>query len=208
MKKTLYQYLEVEPTASAEEIIQICQKRIDQYEALKEKGEPKAASLLLILKDAQRVLLDPEKRQLYDLKLSQENSYNELPSAITKNAFNRLFAQVKFVNKRKHLLLIAAAIVLTGATYSYFALFAPKGEAKDAVRNALIDPDSAKFKNVVVRDRGVVCGEMNAKNKMGGYSGYTKFVYYTEDSVLLLQNPEPENKDERLTNELIDYSCS
>ena len=205
MKKTLYQYLEVEPKASAEEILLICQKRIDYYEALNKIGEPKAASLLLILKDAQRVLLDPQKRQLYDLKLIQEKSNTEHPSTITKIAFDRLFAQIKFVIKRKHLLIIAATIVLVGTAYCYFTFFAPKSIAMDAVRNSLIDPDSAKFRNVVVRDRGVVCGEMNAKNKMGGYTGYTKFVYMGRS--VHLQNSEPENTDDPFANMLIYTFC-
>jgi hypothetical protein len=58
--------------------------------------------------------------------------------------------------------------------------------AKVAIAESLLDPDSAKFRNVyevpASAPAGVpwgptVCGEVNATNAMGGYTGYKKFVY-------------------------------
>lgn len=54
---------------------------------------------------------------------------------------------------------------------------------KAAVEYDLIDPESAKFRNiravdVVRRDGSVVrtvCGEVNGRNRAGGYSGYEVF---------------------------------
>lgn len=47
---------------------------------------------------------------------------------------------------------------------------------KRAVTGAMKDPDSVKFRNVAADKSGAfVCGEVNAKNAMGGYSGYTPF---------------------------------
>ncbi len=47
----------------------------------------------------------------------------------------------------------------------------------DGVKEQLKDPDSAKFKNVKVSSAsGYVCGEVNAKNSYGGYTGFTKFA--------------------------------
>lgn len=51
--------------------------------------------------------------------------------------------------------------------------------AEDAVRERLTDPDSAKFTDVFVSRRSgtaVVCGTVNAKNRMGGYAGKESFV--------------------------------
>jgi hypothetical protein len=48
-----------------------------------------------------------------------------------------------------------------------------------AVKNELVDPDSAVFKDVVIyRQNGVpiACGLVNSKNRMGGYSGFTPFT--------------------------------
>lgn len=50
---------------------------------------------------------------------------------------------------------------------------------KSAVAASLKDPDSAKFRNtrLVAHLQGaVVCGEVNAKNSYGGYSGFTRFA--------------------------------
>ncbi|MGE5565886.1 MAG: hypothetical protein ACM3YN_07015 [Parcubacteria group bacterium] len=52
--------------------------------------------------------------------------------------------------------------------------------AESAVKAKLVDPDSAKFRNVVVRQQSsgtkAVCGEVNAKNRAGGYKGFERFI--------------------------------
>lgn len=76
--------------------------------------------------------------------------------------------------------LILGALLLSGCD-----LNGSMGQAEDAVREKLADPDSAKFRDlrVVVSTtrKGsrleAVCGDVNAKNRMGGYSGYTPFAY-------------------------------
>jgi hypothetical protein len=47
--------------------------------------------------------------------------------------------------------------------------------AKTAVTDELKDPESARFRGVQIV-RGSVCGEVNAKNSMGGYVGFKRFV--------------------------------
>lgn len=47
--------------------------------------------------------------------------------------------------------------------------------AKTAVVATLSDGDSAKFRNVRAINSIEVCGEVNAKNRFGGYTGFTKF---------------------------------
>lgn len=48
-------------------------------------------------------------------------------------------------------------------------------KAHDAVKENLFDPNSAEFRNDRVMDDGTVCGEVNAKNRMGGYVGFTDY---------------------------------
>lgn len=52
---------------------------------------------------------------------------------------------------------------------------------KDIVREGAFDPDAMKFRNMAVihlkYSRTSVCGEMNGKNRMGGYTGFRPFVY-------------------------------
>ncbi len=57
----------------------------------------------------------------------------------------------------------------------------PVWSAKNAVTRGLIDPDSATFRNVfLTTDRGlgysIICGEVNSKNRIGGYVGYKEFA--------------------------------
>lgn len=49
---------------------------------------------------------------------------------------------------------------------------------KEKVSSLLKDPDSAKFRNIKLFKNGNYCGEINAKNELGGYVGFkvwTKF---------------------------------
>lgn len=51
--------------------------------------------------------------------------------------------------------------------------------AELAVQQQLRDPASAQFQNEVIRRKGdvaSVCGEVNAKNGFGGYTGFTSFA--------------------------------
>ena len=64
------------------------------------------------------------------------------------------------------------------------------GKAKTAMLRKLTDPDSAKwgeFFSVQGDDGPMVCGMVNAKNRMGGYDGMTGFVYLPsrDESILL-----------------------
>lgn len=54
--------------------------------------------------------------------------------------------------------------------------------AKDAVRRVLVDPESAQFRDVRQYSKPdspvLVCGKVNAKNRMGGYTGFHNFMLY------------------------------
>jgi len=55
--------------------------------------------------------------------------------------------------------------------------------SKAILADQLKDPDSAKYRRVAVI-RGSVCGEINAKNSMGGYVGYRRFMVVDESSAI------------------------
>ena len=48
--------------------------------------------------------------------------------------------------------------------------------AKRQVQRQLKDPGSAQFQDLVEYKDGTVCGQVNAKNAMGGYVGFEQFV--------------------------------
>lgn len=65
------------------------------------------------------------------------------------------------------------------------------GKAEDAVRHIAKDPDSVIFREVrvVQLDTGaglapIVCGEFNAKNGFGGYSGFEAFAWHPDGKLL------------------------
>lgn len=73
---------------------------------------------------------------------------------------------------------VAAAIafkiwVTHGGKYE----FGQYGSATTAVKTQLFDSDSAKFRNLYISSSGVVCGEVNAKNRFGAYAGFRMFEY-------------------------------
>ena len=54
-------------------------------------------------------------------------------------------------------------------------------QAKNVVADQLIDPDSAKFRNLEIMNSGHVCGEVNGKNTFGAYVGFKWFYAQTFD---------------------------
>lgn len=59
----------------------------------------------------------------------------------------------------------------------------PRGVQREVVKAFLFDPESAQFRGDVpaVRGRGVWCGEVNARNRMGGMVGFTRYVAEVDD---------------------------
>ena len=54
---------------------------------------------------------------------------------------------------------------------------------EEKVRRNLFDPEAAKFRNIKGN-----CGEINAKNKMGGYTGYRRFIYDAEFDTVSIED--------------------
>lgn len=73
--------------------------------------------------------------------------------------------------------LIAASVVASAMFVS--ACDMPSEKVRRAVKESLYDPSSAQFKDVEVclGDREVWRGEVNGKNRMGAYVGFTPFFY-------------------------------
>lgn len=70
-------------------------------------------------------------------------------------------------------------------------------KAKKVVLKDLKDPDSAQFRNIKVVIAGqtslvasIVCGEVNAKNSFGAYTGFKKFDYSA--NILSLEGAKPD----------------
>lgn len=55
--------------------------------------------------------------------------------------------------------------------------------AAQKLKERLIDSDSAKFKN----QKGN-CGEVNSKNRMGGYTGYSRYIYDPANDTIMIES--------------------
>jgi len=74
---------------------------------------------------------------------------------------------------RRNILLAATAMI----TSPILAQAVPSTKvAMEAVRNATADPMAVQFRNVTTRGT-LVCGEYNAKNLLGAYVGFDRFVF-------------------------------
>ena len=80
--------------------------------------------------------------------------------------------------------LVSIAIIIAGAAVSLAILVAsgrvslPRPDYEVAVADRLIDPESARFRNIDDQRSeaaGGVCGEMDSRNRLGGYVGWTRF---------------------------------
>jgi hypothetical protein len=64
-------------------------------------------------------------------------------------------------------------------------------KAKAAVKRQLRDPDSGRFQNIklkTVAGKKGLCGEVNAKNAMGGMTGFVPFAYDGQYAYILSFN--------------------
>ncbi len=86
------------------------------------------------------------------------------------------------------LLLITSLVVLSSCASNDTQNTAPQQASKGAntafikkakahVSGLLVNPDSAKFKNIVQKAPNLVCGEVDGKNKDGEYTQFTPFYY-------------------------------
>lgn len=82
-------------------------------------------------------------------------------------------------------------------------------ELRKPVLERLSDPDSAKFRNEWLAtgwsawraESSILCGEVNAKNRMGGYVGYVKFSSVAGGNDVDIGNDE-------LGLKMVDIACA
>lgn len=84
------------------------------------------------------------------------------------------------------LVFAAACVVALGASagwWYYERSLSPDARHRSIVRTFLTDPDSAVFRDTSPAKRGgnVWCGALNARNRMGGMVGFTRYVLQLPD---------------------------
>jgi hypothetical protein len=71
---------------------------------------------------------------------------------------------------------ILAALIISGCSEKPLA-----EEALAVVATRTYDPQDAQFRNIVLRDKWTICGELNGKTPRGEYTGFLKFYANKSD---------------------------
>lgn len=178
----LYALLGVEPTATETEIVK----------AMRQMAQHQLISLD-DLKLCKNTLLDPEARKKYNAQL-----FAECPEVLeklakpkepeSKPALEKKSIKIQGKQKNNRKLWVYSAIFIliglaavSGIAYIYYK---PIFEVKNAVKDLLKDPESARFYDIkkVVNGKTIsYCGEVNARAMLGGYGGKQRFIYEEED---------------------------
>lgn len=98
-------------------------------------------------------------------------------------------------------IVVAATLVLGGCQWIPGTDAHLREKAQRLAAAELIDPSSAQFRRVEVSRRpggDRVCGEINGKNRMGAYAGFTRFVTDLEGGSAWLEPPEGPLDDSEL----------
>jgi hypothetical protein len=59
------------------------------------------------------------------------------------------------------------------------------------VREKVLEPNQAQFRNQFVGKGGAPCGEVNAKDAFGSYIGFQRYISVARDLTLLAQDVAP-----------------
>jgi hypothetical protein len=93
----------------------------------------------------------------------------------------------------RFIFLAVLPLTLSACEYLPFTEAGKIAGAEKRAAQELIDPSSAQFRNVIfVNDRKnpMVCGEINAKNRMGAYVGFRRFVSSPNNPELTAIDPQ------------------
>jgi hypothetical protein len=114
-------------------------------------------------------------------------------------------------------MILPALFLATAATASTSFDLRPLSTAETkliqaAVADKLIDPSSPMFKMYPLSAKGdKYCGEVNAKNRFGGYTGYTVFTIFIDrdakGKVTGVFHPSIDGKDDTLIAMLMRSRC-
>jgi len=85
--------------------------------------------------------------------------------------------------------------------------FGQYGSATTAVKSQLFDADSARFRSLYISSSGVVCGEVNAKNRFGAYVGFRMFEYDNRHGLAEVKIKDDEPSSNPMDNMMWKYDC-
>lgn len=117
------------------------------------------------------------------------------------------------------LVLLVAAVLAVGGYFGLSMVYKTDSvlssdllvKMKYAVTKDFLDPNSAQFRNVREDDMNLVCGEVNAKNAVGAYAGFSSFAYDAKTNhaiianFILVSGNSSENKFSKLSDKITGF---
>ena len=64
------------------------------------------------------------------------------------------------------------------------------------VKEKILEPNKAQFRNQFVGKGGAPCGEVNAKDAFGAYLGYQRYISVARELTMLAQDLPPDEFEE------------
>lgn len=122
------------------------------------------------------------------LAIETPESLSTVPKKIKKDKYSTAIYFVAAI-------IIIIIITTIGGGGLYYKKSSNIIEAKKSLIDVLKNPDTVKFRNEVsFKTPGVICGEFNAQNSMGGYVGFKKYIakskfFLIEDEDVLSWDP-------------------
>ena len=65
------------------------------------------------------------------------------------------------------------------------------------VKEKILEPAQAQFRNQFIGKGGAPCGEVNAKDAFGAYIGFQRYISVARDLTLLAQDASPEEFEQQ-----------
>ena len=128
---------------------------------------------------AMRDSIAREKARTQD-SIARETAYADSVAAAYSDARTAYDDSVRTVETAEQARRTSAAVAASRKRAKQLGAPAVIAEAKRMIGEKTTDPEAVRFRNVRIGRDGWICGEFNAKNAFGGYTGYRRFVVMGE----------------------------
>ncbi|MDX8508580.1 hypothetical protein [Mesorhizobium captivum] len=96
----------------------------------------------------------------------------------------------------KNLTIALATLAVVGGVFYTFGPYPPfwvKANIRSSMTQWVPDPDSLQLTGLRYSENGsgIICGQMNAKNRLGAYTGYKKFAHARDRNFTFLEGIGP-----------------
>ncbi|CAG1021994.1 hypothetical protein MTYM_01408 [Methylococcales bacterium] len=142
--------------------------------------------------------LEIEKTKAAVNKIKERERLNNLQKSTNEQAVSPKLTKINKDTSKKtnsffiKIAYLASIVTILFVIYVVFAYYLKEQQinvARNPILETLIDPMSAQFRNEKIGfDNSIVCGEINAKNSLGGYTGFK--VYMSDGHDFLMKGED------------------